>query len=69
MRIHPISFALQYLKGRRTIHGKSPCSSKAEALRVLREFTGQDFGTDAVKWGEWLRKNRKVYYSYSPTRK
>jgi hypothetical protein len=28
---------------------------------MLRRMTGQDFGTDAVKWGEWLRANRRAY--------
>jgi hypothetical protein len=67
MRVHSISLALRYLQGRRTIraapyYGKSPFSSDAEAAKVLRDCTGQDFGEDAKKWSEWLRKNRWVYY-------
>jgi len=61
MRVHPISLALQYLKGRRSLHGKVIYTSEAEAVAVLRKLTGQDFGTDAKRWGEWLRRNRGVY--------
>jgi len=31
--------------------------------RELRRLTGQDFGTEAATWGEWLRRNRWVYYA------
>jgi hypothetical protein len=67
MRVHPISLALRYLQGRRTIRAApyregSPFDSDAEAAEVLRECTGQDFGTDAKRWSEWLRKNRWVCY-------
>jgi hypothetical protein len=73
MRVHPISLALRYLKGQRRVrgapyYGGSPFGSEAEAVRVLREFTGEDFGTDAAKWGKWLRQNRRVYYRGGPTR-
>jgi len=30
---------------------------------MLRRLTGQDFGMDAAKWGEWLQANRWVYYA------
>jgi hypothetical protein len=71
MRVHPISLALQYLKGRRVwmaapYHGGAPYDCVAKAIADLRWFTGQDFGSDAVAWGEWLRRNRKVYY-HTPT--
>jgi hypothetical protein len=67
MRIHPISLALHYLKGRRTrrgapFYGRPTFDSEADAVHLLRKCTGQDFGTDATRWGEWLRKNRWVYY-------
>lgn len=67
MRVHLISLALRYLQGRRHVHGApyfsgSPFDSDAEAVALLRRLTGQDFGTDARKWSEWLRKNRRVYY-------
>jgi hypothetical protein len=71
MRIHPISLALGYLKGHRTrraapYYGNLVFDSDADAVRVLRLFTGQDFGSDAKAWGQWLRRNRAVYYR-SPT--
>jgi hypothetical protein len=67
VRVHPIPLALRYLKGQKTIrdapyYGNSLFGSTAEAAAALRRFTGQDFGTDARLWGEWLRKNRWVYY-------
>jgi hypothetical protein len=73
MRIHPISLALRYLQGRKTIrgalyYGDPTFGSDAEAVAVLREFTGQDFGTDARKWSEWLRSNRRVYYQWPTDR-
>lgn len=68
MRIHPISLALRYLNGKKTIRatpfrGRRLFESDEEAVETLKQFTGQDFGMDARKWGEWLRKNRRVYYS------
>ena len=68
MRIHPISLALRFLKGRRTFqgapfYGRPLFSSTAAAVRLLRRWTGQDFGTDAVQWGAWLRRNRRVYHN------
>ena len=70
MRIHPISLALRYLKGQRTLRGapyfgRPLFDSPEEAVARLRQFTGQDFGTDAAAWGEWLRRNRWVYYAGS----
>lgn len=61
MRIHLLSLALRFLKGERTIHGRVVFETEKEAVEVLRKGTGQDFGTDAEKWGAWLRQNRKVY--------
>jgi hypothetical protein len=66
MRVHPISLALRYLKGQRTLraapyHGRALFESEAEAVATLRQFTGRDFGTDAAAWGKWLRANRSVY--------
>lgn len=34
-----------------------------EAVSVLRKFTGRDFGADAIAWGDWLSRNRWVYYA------
>jgi hypothetical protein len=51
------------LKGERSIHGRVIFETIDEAVDSLKESTGQDFGTDAKKWGGWLRKNRWVYYS------
>ena len=66
MRIHPISLALRYLKGQRSLrrapyYGRSLFESPEEAAARLQEFTGQNFGTDASAWGEWLRRNRWAY--------
>lgn len=67
MRIHPISLALRYLRGQRTIHaapfyGRPLFRDAPAAAASLRRLTGQDFGTDAAKWGQWLRNNRSAYY-------
>jgi hypothetical protein len=67
MRIHPISLALRRLKGQRSIHGRVMFETKEEAVASLNHLTGVDFGTDAKKWGQWLRRNRWVYYT-SPRR-
>ncbi len=64
MRLHPITLALRALRGERSIHGR-PLPGAVGAVAILRRFTGQDFGTDAVAWGAWLRANRWVY-SASP---
>jgi hypothetical protein len=67
VRVHPISLALRYLKGQHTMraapyHGRPMFDGAEEAAEVLRQFTGQDFGHDAVRWGEWLRHNRWAYH-------
>jgi hypothetical protein len=54
------------LKGQRSFraapyYGGAPFTSVSEAISVLKESTGQDFGDDAQKWGEWLRLNRRAY--------
>ncbi len=61
MRLHPISLALRYLKGQSSVRGRTVFASEEAAVDCLRRLTGQDFGTDAVQWGEWLRRNRSVY--------
>jgi len=61
MRLHPISLALQFIRGRRTFHDRRPFADEAEAVAVLRRLTGQDFGMDAEAWGTWLRNNRHAY--------
>jgi hypothetical protein len=60
MRIHPISLALRSLRGERSLRGRS-LPARADAAATLRRLTGQDFGTDAARWGEWLQANRGVY--------
>ena len=42
-------------------YGRPFFENEAAAIAVLYEWTGQQFGNDAVAWGEWLRKNRAVY--------
>jgi hypothetical protein len=69
VRIHPISLALRYLKGQRTMRcapfrGRETFENDDEAIAILRKLTGQDFGTDAAKWGKWLRHHRRVYYQW-----
>ena len=59
MRLRPHTLCLMALRGRTTIYGRA-LPSKEEARERLREITGQDFGDDAEKWGQWLRKNRKA---------
>ncbi len=44
-------------------YGRPLFESQEEAAGVLRRFTGQDFGTDALRWGSWLRQNRWVYHA------
>jgi hypothetical protein len=61
MRLHPISVNLKILRGQKSI-GHRRLGSKEVALSSLRRWTGQDFGYDARRWGEWLRKNRGAYY-------
>lgn len=68
MRIHSISLALRYLKGQRTLRaapyfGRPLFNSDDAAVALLRRKTGEDFGADAVRWGEWLRRNRWVYHA------
>ena len=66
MRVHPISLALQYLRGRRSFHGPTPFDSVEGAVATLRRLTGQDFGHDAKAWGTWLRENRAAYSWQGP---
>lgn len=62
VRLHPISAALQFLKGHRTLRGRQMFEDDEQAAEVLHALTGQDFGTDGLRWGEWLRQNRIIYY-------
>jgi hypothetical protein len=68
VRVHPISLALRYLKGQRTLrgapfYGQPLFASPEEAAARLQQLTGQDLGTDAAVWGAWLRRNRWVYFA------
>jgi hypothetical protein len=67
MRLRPITLAIRFLKGRRTLrgapyYGRPLFSSTAAAVRTLRDFTGQDLGTDVRRWCAWLRENRPELY-------
>jgi hypothetical protein len=62
MRLLPHTLCLMALRGRKTIHG-SPLPSKEDAIGQLRRLTGQDFGEDVERWAEWLKHNRKRFYS------
>ncbi|MBL8795069.1 MAG: hypothetical protein JNM56_14265 [Planctomycetia bacterium] len=63
---HPQDFAgiaiSEWEKVAAPFHGKPLFGSVQSAAATLKRFTGQDFGTDAQKWGGWLRSNRQVYY-------
>jgi hypothetical protein len=66
--MHPISLALRFLKGHRTTrtapyYGRPLFASDDEAVAVLRRFTGRDFGTNAIAWGNWLGRNRWVSHA------
>ncbi len=61
MRLHPVSISLMVMKGAKALRRRK-LWSKRSALASLKGLTGQDFGYDAKKWGEWLRKNRWIYY-------
>jgi len=68
VRVHPISLALRFLKGHRTMraapyYGAPLFESDDAAAAVLRKFTGRDLGTNALAWGNWLRRNRWVYHA------
>jgi hypothetical protein len=68
MRIHPISLALRYLKGHRTLRGapyfgRPIFDSPKDAVAQLCLLTGQDVGMDSAAWGAWLRQNRWVYHA------
>jgi hypothetical protein len=49
------------LRGRKTLYGKS-LPLKEDAIQVLRQLTGQDFGDDAEQWAKWIKVNRKNLY-------
>ena len=68
MRFHPIALAMRYLRGKRTLrgapyHGRPTFSSPAAAVEVLKQFTGQDFGTSTRRWSAWLRRNGHGQYA------
>lgn len=39
---------------------------RTEALKWLREQTGQDFGMDVEKWEQWCIKERLLYPGWQP---
>lgn len=62
MRIHPVTLAMRYLRGKRTFrggpyYGRPTFSSEAAAIKVLKTFTGEDFDTNTRRWSAWLRKH------------
>ncbi len=44
-------------------YGAPLFKSDEAAVAVLRKFTGRNFGTNATGWGNWLSRNRWVYYA------
>jgi hypothetical protein len=67
MRLLPTTLAIRYLKGcrasrRAPYYGRPLFSNTAAAVRVLRDTTGQNFGTDVRRWCAWLRQNRPELY-------
>ena len=59
------SFQLTHGDGTERSPAWAPDGSDAAAVAFLRRSTGQDFGTDAKAWGQWLRRNRWVYAAAS----
>jgi hypothetical protein len=37
--------------------------AREQALRELRNLTGQDFGDDVEKWQEWIEQNVETFYA------
>jgi hypothetical protein len=60
MRMLPISLAIRVLGGMQP-KGRAAGVTKKIAAQWLRNVSGEDFGEDAVAWGEWLNKNRWAY--------
>jgi len=63
---NPISCALRYVQDCQTGLGKpnpeqGSFQSVEDALEVLRQYSGKDFGLDAVRWRDWYRNNRWVF--------
>jgi len=55
-RLLPLTVALRTLKKQ---HLPPRCKiTDEQAVDWLRKLTGQDFGTDATAWSNWLRENR-----------
>jgi hypothetical protein len=53
---------MRYLRGQRTFrgapfYGGPTFPSEAAAVRVLKDLSGEDFGTDTRRWSAWLRKH------------
>lgn len=54
-RLTPTTIALRTLQGQQL---PQRCRiTREQAADWLRGITGQDFGTDAVAWAEWLRQH------------
>ena len=47
----------------RTWHQIFTLPSKKEALRQLRDWTGQDFGYDGERWQKWIEENVETFYA------
>ena len=66
LKRHPIHLALRFLRGQQTVkagpyEGGKTFANEASAQRLLKEYTGEDFGDDAEAWSRWIRQNRWVY--------
>jgi hypothetical protein len=52
----PISMAIKTLRGEMPNRAGRWSITKETAAQWLRSVSGEDFGQDALRWGEWLRR-------------
>jgi hypothetical protein len=57
-RITPYRLLVLNIEGR-IQKGRREYISVEEAYKLLREWSGQDFGEDLAKWKQWLKDNKK----------
>jgi hypothetical protein len=57
-RIAPYRLLILNIEGQ-IQKGRRGYLSVEEAYKVLKEWTGQDFGEDLAKWKQWLKDNKK----------
>lgn len=58
----PLEGLLKNLKQEIPSYRRREYLTRERAYELLKQWTGQDFGFDADKWGDWVHENQDLIY-------